>query len=268
MKSLMLSLIVCVLTQASAIAQNIESDLNDAVTNLNSAIDQLNTNDPQSKSTLQQSAAKIEQIIDTYGVQSPGMYHALGNAYMLQGDTGHAVLAYRRGEILDPTNKELHHSLNFARSSVSTQIDPSVSNKFWNLILIWRGSVSRYHLTILFVVLFTTGWITLAGRAIRLLPKAFFHFGFVLILVSIFPLFMLGSDWYYTHSANAAIITQSETIARTGPDDSVYALVYEEPLAPGLEIRLIESRDGWSHAKLMDGSQCWIRNTDFEYISQ
>ena len=267
MKHILLTIFICTLFQISALSQNLEQDLSNAITNLDSAIEQLDTGDLQSEAALKQSAAILEQVMGEHDVQSPGIYHALGNAYMLQGDTGRAVLAYRRGEILDPTNSELRYSLAFARSSVSTQVQQSTSNRAWKLILSWRGYIPRHLLTTLFLILFTVGWVAISAKTVNFGPKAFARLGVLLIAGSVLPAVMLGSDWYHTHSADSAIVTQSETFARTGPDDSVYNLVYEEALASGIELRVIETRDGWSHAELWDGTNCWIPQGHITHIS-
>ena len=106
---------------SSSIGQTLEDDLSFALSKLDQGILQLEQHDAQSSATLDEASALLETVIEKHQIKTPGVYHALGNAYMLNNHIGHAILSYRQGEQLDPTNLPLRESLAHARSQVPIQ---------------------------------------------------------------------------------------------------------------------------------------------------
>ena len=78
---------------------------------------------------------------------------------------------------------------------------------------------------------------------------------------------MLLSEWYFLHTHHEIVLTQNQTIARAGPDDRIYEPVFSEPLPAGVEGDLLDARDGWSHIKLHDGSECWVPTSAIEPVN-
>jgi tetratricopeptide (TPR) repeat protein len=253
---------------STAFGSELQTQLQAALDRLDEGISLLEQHDEQSAAALAEASAMLETVIETYQLETPGIYHALGNAYMLKGDLGHAVLAYRKGQQLDPTNLALKESLDFARSQVAVHVEPDFTNRVWSAFLIWRGYVPRAALWIGFIVLFTLGWLTMSARMLGLVSSRLCSVGIWAVLLSLVPAGLLGIEWARTQGSTSVIITGSHVIARTGPDDRIYDPVYTDGIESGVEARLLESRNGWDRIALADGSECWVPDSSIQRINQ
>lgn len=260
---LILILFACSLCRA----QDMKSDLASALQTLNNGTRQLELHQPQATDTLAQASAMLENSIKTYNLHSPDIYHALGNAYMLQGDTGRAVLAYRRGEQIDPTDIKLKESLAHARSLVQVSIAPSTTNRIWKVVLSWRGYLPRAALWYSFAALFTLGWIMLSVRMLTTPTRFKSSLGIWVLICSVIPIALLTAEWVRFAGSTDAVIIQPNMVARLGPDDQIYEPAFVDPLEPGVEGQLLEVRDGWVRLQLKDRSTCWVPQISTELVN-
>lgn len=253
---------------SSATGDELQTQLQEALARLDEGKSLLEQHDEQSAAAFAEAGAMLEAVIDTYQIETPGIYHALGNAYMLKGDIGHAVLAYRKGLQLDPTSLALKESLAFARSQVTISVEPDLTNRVWSALLVWRGHVPRAMIWIGFIALFTLGWLMMSARILGLVSSRACSLGIWAVLLSLVPAGLLGIEWARNQGSAGVVITGSHVIARTGPDDTIYDPVYTSGIEPGIEARLIESRDGWDRIALADGSECWVPDSSLERVNQ
>ena len=260
-------LILC-LCITSVSAQTLDQDLNQALSKLDQGILLLEQHDPQGHSVLQEASALIENAISNHDFHTPAIYHALGNAYMLSDDLGHAIIAYRKGEQLDPTNIQLRESLQHARSIVPVSLESSITNRAWSFLLSWRGYIPRFFLWGLFVFTFSAGWILFAHSLIRSPAHKRRSISLWLILASLMPLGMLGTEWYQFQNTHWVVIIGKNIQARSGPDDKIYDPVFNNQLQGGLEGKLVESRNNWHHILLSNGTHCWIPSENAKIVSQ
>lgn len=247
-------------------AQDLKSELAAAIERLDEGTHQLESRQPQANNTLAQASAMFEHLIKTYQLHTPEVQLALGNAYMLQGDTGRAVIAYRRGEQIDPTDIKLKESLAHARSLVEVSVAPSITSRVWKVLLGWRGYVPRSVLWYTFAALFTLGWLMLSIRLLSTRTRLKSTLGIWLLISSIVPASVLTAEWVRFEGATDAVIVEPKTIARLGPDDQIYDPAFVEPLEPGVEGRLLEIRNGWVRVALADRSTCWVPQTSLELV--
>jgi len=268
MKQLILTLAILSIFQATTLAQTRVDDLRNALSKLDEGTSLLVAHDPQSSPILAEAAAQLEHIIDKDYLKTPGIYHALGNAYMLNGDLGHAVLAYRRGEQLDPSSKELRDSLNHARSLVPISIKPNTQGRIMAMLLSWRGYIGRGTLWLVFITLFTGGWLGCAAGVLNLAPRGIRTLGIWCIAGSVIPIGLLGLEWAQGQGSSSAVITAKDVRAMSGPDDEIYDPVFANALQPGVEARVIETRDSWNRLELGDGTQCWVPLASVELVNK
>lgn len=248
-------------------AQTLDADLDNALSKLDEGIGLLEQQSPLSSSKLHEASALLSAVIVKHQITTPGIYHALGNSYMLNGDLGHAILSYRRGDRLDPTRLELRDSLVFARSQVQLGVNPNRSNKVWSIALSWRGHLPRVVLWVCFLCLSIIGWCSCAAHVLGLVSQTKRIAGIWMVVVSFIPLSMLGSEWIRYHGSNDAVIIHSDVLARTGPDDTIYEPVFADLLQPGIEVTVLETRDLWNRVELLNGSQCWVPIQSLERVT-
>lgn len=243
----------------NATQQSEKPNLDAALAKLELGIELLERREPNAKQTIREAAADIEHVIDAQGLRTSGAYHALGNAYMLCNDYGLAVLAFRRGEQITPTDPRLRDSLMHAREQVAISVTPSTTNRVISLLMSWRGVLPRGVLWMIGISSFTLAWLMLISKTLFAAPSWFRTTAFWLLGLSLIPFAALGAEWRLYVDRDDAVLVQSNTIARAGPDDSIYDAVYSEPLDAGTEGVIAEQRDNWSRMILADGSECWVR---------
>lgn len=262
-------LLICLLAlvpRAQAQSTPLEPTLEESLAMLNSGIQQLEARDASAKETIARAASSLSAVIEREDLRTPASYHALGNAYALLDDYGHAVLAYRRGLEINPRDLRLRDSLDFARDQVQISVEPSPANRVRWALTAWRGFIPRAWLWSGFVTLFVIAWALLIVRSATHAPPplrtaALWCFG-----LSLLPLSALGYEWSINQGRDLIVITQPKVTAMSGPDDSVYDPVYSEPLDAGVEGVLKETRDDWARVRLIDGSECWVPRASFELV--
>ncbi len=252
---------------SASIGQTLEDDLSVALSKLDQGILQLEQHDPQSVVTLDEASALLKTVIEHHQIRTPGVYHTLGNAYMLNNHIGQAILSYRQGEQLDPTNLELRESLAHARSQVPIQIGSGTQNRIWSVLLYWRGYISRNTLWIVFLSLSTLGWAGCSATLLGYGSHTIRTIGIWLILSSLIPFAMLSMEQLRYHNSAEIVVTSKNVIARSGPDDAIYDPVFSDSLQPGVEARIIESRDDWFQIELADNSQCWVSTKSVQLVN-
>lgn len=260
-------LLICTCSACFATPAGSTASVQRALEQLDLGIDLLERRSPEAKATILQSAADLQTLIDEQNLHTPGLYHALGNAYTLADENGYAVLAYRRGEQIDPTDPRLHDSLDAARAQVGISIEPDTEHRVVALLMSWRGHVSRLLLWSIFVCGFVGAWGLFGARVALGAPRWVRTTGTWILITSLIPLVALGAEWALNQGSEQVVIVQANTIARAGPDDSIYDPVYAEPLDAGTEGELLEQRDGWARLGLGDGTEGWVPADTFAMVN-
>ncbi|MDF1808796.1 MAG: hypothetical protein P1U42_03780 [Phycisphaerales bacterium] len=269
MKYILTVVVLSVLSwnQAFGSQDSVSFQLQDAFDTLDLGIEYLESNNELGQGTLKIASAKIEAVMREHNLSSPGLYLALGNAYRLQGDLGHAILAYRRGESLDPTDKALQDSLESTRDLIELNIQPDSERRVISWILSWRGKISRTFVWSVFIASFSMGWILCSLSILGLAHKRVRTIGIWSICCSVVPISLLGVEWTQNQASNGIVVVENHVIAQSGPDDSIYDAVFAEPLQSGVEGVQVETRSDWSMIRLFDGVECWIPSDTFEFIN-
>ncbi|TVS03511.1 MAG: hypothetical protein EA423_08430 [Phycisphaerales bacterium] len=221
--------------------------------------------DRGARSRFAEAAAFYERAIEASGVRNHRLHLNLGNAAMLSGDVGRAVLAYKRADRLAPRSSRVRESLAFARASVGVELRPDARERGRSLLLAWRGLVPRQLLLAGFIGGYALFWIALASGVIWRKPPP------VLLGVSagvaVLSITLLLVERSILHSAEeGVVVSPAGADARLGPGEGVYAPAFDRPLSPGVEVRILESRDGWLRVRLPDGREAWTPGTAVERV--
>lgn len=267
MKCFLALLILGLITHSlHAEGQDAQARIEQAIEQLDHGIELLDQHPEDARQQITTAAAMIERIIKSDHIENPKLYHALGNAYMLTNQRGYAILAYRRGWQLDPTDQILMSSLEHARSMVPVQTTPDSTSRYWRYALSWRSMVSRQALWITFVLCMNLGFVCCSLALWKHPRRRIMYAGVFLLIFSALPLGMLLSEWYFLHAHHEVVLTQDQTIARAGPDDRIYDPVFSDPLPAGVEGDLLDTRNGWSHIQLHNGPECWVPSATIEQV--
>jgi hypothetical protein len=203
-----------------------------------------------------EAAGQYEYLVTQEGIRNGPLFYNIGNSWFMAGDTGRAILNYRRAERYMPNHSDLRHNLAAAlelRTDLLPQPEPSQLMKTllgWHMhtpvSLRWR--------------LFTSAWLLFWGALIwaqRRNRKEARMTAAVTGALSALLLASLAAEAAAGHRTAAGVIVAGEIMARKG-DGERYAPAFQEPLHSGTEFNNLETRGEWRHIRLADGQTCWI----------
>ena len=206
-----------------------------------------------------------EKIIIEGHIQNSKLYYNLGNAYLLKGDLGKAILNYRRAGKLDSSDTNIQKNLAFARSRRVDKVRLKTEKRILHTLFFWHYDFflkTKFVLTCLFFALFCIGLTIIIWLGRTALVT-------VTVVISGILLICLFASVVLEISSQArnvcGVITAEEVVARQG-DGQSYSPSFKDPLHAGTEFDLLEHRHGWLHIKLSDNSEGWIPDTNADLI--
>jgi tetratricopeptide (TPR) repeat protein len=264
---MVLALTACVAPAAAAEAPS--ADPAATFEHANQAFEQgaalLDTDKAKAHAHLDEAIEGYRSLIDDDGITNPKLYYNLGNAYMMEGDLGRAIVAYRRASRLNSEDENLRANLAYARSRVETSFRTDEASRVYRALLGWQNGIPIRARLAAFVVLFGVGWLiglirlTEAGR--RALPR----WAMVVALVlSALPAASLALTAERRGTVQGVVVADAAT-GRKGPETS-YEPSFTRDLSGGVEFRLLESRPGWVYVRLPDGRTTWLTRDSVEII--
>lgn len=208
------------------------------------------------------SAAAFEALIDD-GVSNAGIEYNLANAYARLGDTGKAILHYRRALRLDPSDAKLSANLAYIRNRVQPVITESGRSLVAQNLLFWHHGTSLQSRFWAAAGLSAFGWLWLATRLWnRRLPLSPGILCAVLGLVA-----GLSASWeiYDASLRPAAVIISGQHTLRLGRGDGADPAM-REPLGPGVELRVLNRYADWVEVRLNNGQTGWLPEAAIEDV--
>jgi len=200
-------------------------------------------------------ASRYEALLRT-GEGNAGLLHYnLGNTWFLAGDTGRAVLHYRRAEPWLRGDYRWQQALAHVRSERVDSFPLSVVTPGWRRAFFWHyGWSDQARLQVVGGCL-AFAWLLAGVRLFarfQWLPKAWGALG-------IGTLLMVASSQLHAQalSRDDAVILAREVIARKG-DAPIYASAFSVPLHAGAEVTILERRRDWLRVRVEDGNEGWI----------
>lgn len=211
-------------------------------------------------------AVLINASMEELGLDNPAAQRALGTAWLLAGDTGRAVLAFRRAELGAPEDTLVRSSLAHARSLVGSQVgDASVTRESgWRgVVLSWRRHVPRAWVFWGGLGVFVGCCWVIALRVLGMAPARVTGPAVAMGVLGAAAIGVLASEPIMEDGASAVVV--SEAMARTGPHAEVYAPALDGAVPAGTEVRLLESRDGWVRCGV-GGLEAWLPGATVERV--
>jgi len=217
----------------------------------------------------EQTILRYKKIIEEGRIANAGLYYNIGNAYLLKGDVGRAILNYRRAQqfpISDATlagnlKKNLQSALEKRRDQVTVRTRRRVLHTlfFWHYDF---GVKTRF-------ILACCGWaLALGAGSYRLWRRRGVMWLWLVVLGLVLLLGMGGSvavDLHRAKTQRQGVIVVNEVVARQGDGDN-YPVSFKEPLHSGTEFELKEQRTRWLRIELASGDEAWIPASAAEMI--
>lgn len=229
--------------------------MRDALTAFDQAVAVARDNPTNAAELYRQAAAGFGALRDA-GLNSAALEYNLGNTHFRLGELGQAILHYRRAERLAPGDERLIANLRYARGRVEPSIAPSGQSRLTRQLLFWHYSTSLRQRFWALVVLAAIGWpllfLWLRWR-VRLLAIT----GLVAVALS----FCTGSSllWQINDEAGhpPAVLVGSQQYLRLGRGETT-DLALQQPLGPGVELRILQQRGDWVEVRLPNDQSGWL----------
>ncbi|MBT8233938.1 MAG: tetratricopeptide repeat protein [Saprospiraceae bacterium] len=214
---------------------------------------------------------EYEQAIAAYksiandGYHSAELNNNLGTAYFKIGKIAHAVLAFERAILLDPSDKKIKQNLELARSQVDSEI---IEIPDFILVRIWRGLSSFLSpLQWILLQIIFAGLLLLSiykwkfGKTENERLKGFVSSTPITLCLILFILAGFTSD-NLAHQKESAILMQSVDL-KTGPDARANEI---ENLPKGIKLKIRDQIDDWYKVQLINKEEGWVEKRVVEII--
>jgi hypothetical protein len=223
-------------------------------------------NDPDRASRLYEKAIlNYEKVISDGRIENPKLYYNLGNAHLLNGDIGNAILNYRRAERLDKADTNIQKNLAFARSRRVDKVAVKTEQRVLQTLFFWHYDFSVRTKFVITCICFALVCISLTvmtwyGKVAPWIVTA--------VICSVLTACLLASVVLETRARTGracGVITADTVVARQG-DGQNYPESFKDPLHAGTEFDVLERRSGWLHIGLSDNSGGWIPDNSADLI--
>jgi len=202
-------------------------------------------------------AAAYEKILQS-GVISPALWFNYGNAEFKLGQTGRAIAAYRRAELLAPRDDEVRANLDFVRRQVD---GPTVHGSRWEN---WLGTLTLNEWTLLAAAAFWLTFGLFAARQIRpVLRSRLRGLTAGLVIVTILSCAGLSAATAIHFTKQTAIVVEPEATARSGPFTEAQDAF---KVHDGAELAVLNRRENWLQVSDGSGRIGWLPARQVEVL--
>ena len=213
------------------------------------------------------SALQDWEDVRATGLMSKELYYNLGNAYFKTGEMAQSILWYERALKLDPSDADIRHNLEYARSLTQDRIEevPEIFFEQWGHAMCYLLPSNTWAVLCLvflaaavaMALLFLLG--STAGRR-----RVGFFVGIACLLFA-----FLGWDFAQWQRQEAlaqdrAIVMRPVSSVKSSPSaESAKDLFI---LHEGTRVKILDNVGSYSNIELGDGRQGWIPSADIEVI--
>lgn len=215
---------------------------------------------------------KYTEAIDFYkqvlnsGIEAPGIYYNLGNAYYKSNQLAPAILNYEKALLRDPGNDDIQYNLQLARSQITDKIEKIPDFFLTQWIRQWKNlfSSDRWAMIsmiafILFLVLFS---VYLYSNRLGL-KKAGFWISLLAVAIAIASfVFAFRQKQDIVDSGQAIVFSPKVTVKSSPAQSGTELFVIHE----GTKVFIQDEMGEWYEIRLSDGSQGWLRKSSVEPI--
>ena len=212
-------------------------------------------------------ALKDWEQVRSAGLMSRELYYNLGNAYFKNGEIAPAILWYERALKLDPSDADVRHNLEYARSLTQDRIEevPEIFFEQWGHALCYLLPSNTWAVLGL---VFLAGLVAMALLFLLGSTPGRRRLGF---FAGIACLLMAILGWDFAQWQRQEALAQDRAIVMR-PVSSVKSSPSAEGakdlfiLHEGARVKILDNVGSYSNIELGDGRQGWIPAGDIEVI--
>jgi tetratricopeptide (TPR) repeat protein len=226
----------------------------------------LKTDPTKARDLFEKAALCFEAILRDGGIENGRILYNIGNIYFRLGNTGKAILNYRRAERFIPNDLNLHQNLNYARSRCVDKIESKPQSQVFRTVFFWHYDLSGPTRSWLFAVVFSLLWLFACLYLWQ--EKSWLRYAMICCgMLSVLFGGSLAVEAYEQSSVRSGVILATEVVGRKG-DSTSFEPTFKDPLHMGVEFNLVEERKGWLLIELADGRRSWIPESAAGIIQQ
>lgn len=263
MTKFLLAAVLSIVTAGSAHAANIldtdpASILSRAESSYDRGIAQLPSEPAAARASFTEAAAAYRELAEVRGIRNARLLANLGNAYLLAGDTGRAVLSYRRAERLDPSDSTVRAGLELVRSRVGTPVNPGSPFRASGSLAAIHPFIAPGALLRVGVAAWVLGWLALALAVVRSGIGRIRGSGSAAVVAGAVCIGFAIADIAVQRASPESVLVEDGVQGRNGPGGAVYGPTFDKAMAAGVELTIVEQRGGWVRVRLSDGRETWV----------
>lgn len=201
--------------------------------------------------------ALIEQ-----GYHSLPVYYNLGNACAQLGESGRAVLYYRRALLIAPRHADTRFNLAHVTAHLAYQ-PPVVVRGWGRMLLEWLWA--RVSVGELLVAALCLYWLTAIAAALWLHTRRR-RVCAVLVILSVCLMVAAGlawGQWHAEYASGVAVITD-DTRMLSGPGGNFETLA---EIGQGAEVRVLQTQGRYHEIRTQAGGRGWVQADDVDHVS-
>jgi tetratricopeptide (TPR) repeat protein len=204
-------------------------------------------------------AASCYERLRLRGAHNADLYRNQGNSYLLAGDLPRAILAYRRGLRLAPTDPILRANLAHARDQVAYPGWGNLGRPPADNWPPWLPYLSSSQRLLLFFCAYSLGWLGIVRwwmvRQSTPLIAGILGFGVAILLASSLAL----QEWSEREATlHPLVVLATDNVFLRRGNGPLYPPRFETPLNRGVEARLLFARGDWLQIELSGGQAGWV----------
>jgi len=196
-------------------------------------------------------AARFESLRRNGGECGAVLFN-LGNAWFRAGEMGRAIAAYKEAERYLPRDPVLVANLAEARRVAGVAAPPA---ELADRLLFWRAW-SSYPLAAQSAIGFAVLAFVLAG-AVRLGVRKLVVPARIVSVHAALALVVFALEFHRFEIERRGVVVIEQVMARKGDAES-YGPAFTAPLIEGQEVRVLDSRSGWTRVQLDNGIDGWV----------
>ncbi|MGD2110202.1 MAG: hypothetical protein PVI86_12540 [Phycisphaerae bacterium] len=199
-------------------------------------------------------AARTFAALAEEGIPSVNLYVNTGNAFHFAGDDARTLLWYLRANRLSNT-AETRNGIIALRNACDTKPWPHEIGSVGRALMFWHYDLARPVKHWILLATYPLGTVMLLAAVFVRRRSMWTRLGIVLMILGA----TVGiSDLVVTVTGDGQWAVVLEEAKGYAGDGEGYSTVVDR-IAPGQEIKIVNTRKGWVHVELPSGVTCWLR---------
>lgn len=200
------------------------------------------------------------------GLESPALFYNLGNTYFRLNELGKARLNYERAALLDPTDRDIQHNIEY----VTTRIEDKILEVDTIFISSWFNAVQNLFASNTWAIVGIVLFLTFVGSLFAffftqqiLIKKTSFYIGLVVVIFCIFANIFAYRQKQKVELRETAVIMAASVSVVSSPDINSKELFR---LHVGTKVRITKDDRNWLEIEIDNGSVGWVQRDKIEII--